>query len=319
MNKAWKCRRGNGVTVPGACSFPTISQTCRDAAALVFLALHPCTHTVYAHTHTPNRAIELDPALRDVLDDVELSLATSNQEGAAVGERARGHGGSSTKGDDAGEGLRQVRHTELEALEADGDEEVDMNARAYEEDRDDDPAHDPFPSTERKSLATSYGSRDIGAVVLRFDLERATLHLISESDKPRLHANADRLFFPRSPGVLQGPPRLPHAPVLCHPLRPRARFPAQHLPARLPPARDATAFAAVVLPAQYAVLHSVLDGVAERLAPEWAGGVERLSSGGVARARACAHTFQKETPAEHAPDGDALETAAADAMETIVL
>lgn len=40
--------------------------------------------------------------------------------------------------------------------------------------------------------------------------------------------------------------------------------------------RDGTAFASVVMPAQYAVVRAVLEGVKTRLGNDWARGVERV-------------------------------------------
>jgi ribosomal protein RSM22 (predicted rRNA methylase) len=54
--------------------------------------------------------------------------------------------------------------------------------------------------------------------------------------------------------------------------------------------RDATAFAAVALPAQYAAIYSVLDHVKTRLGPDWK--VENVIDWGVGTGSGiwCAHT-----------------------------
>ena len=49
-----------------------------------------------------------------------------------------------------------------------------------------------------------------------------------------------------------------------------------HIKARLNRQRDGTAFASVVMPAQYAVVRSVLEGVKTRLGDDWARDVERV-------------------------------------------
>ncbi|KAF8466518.1 hypothetical protein JB92DRAFT_3102820 [Gautieria morchelliformis] len=274
-----------------------------------------------------DRPIELDPALRAVLDDAALSLARATRKARMSRKEREAVEGAERVGEMEGEGLRRVRHRELEVLEEDGDEEADTKTRAYDEDRDEDPAHDPFPYTERKSPAASYGSRGIGAVVLPFDLERAILQLISESHKPLLHADAERLFRPSSHPESSKARRASYTPP-SYSLHytpdhdsPRSTSPRAHITARLARARDGTAFAAVVLPAQYAVVRAVLEGVAERLGPEWAASVESViewGSGAGAGMWASMHSFQKEVPAEHTPDGDALKTAAADAAGTTV-
>jgi hypothetical protein len=103
-----------------------------------------------------------------------------------------------------------------------------------------------------------------------------------ESDKPLLHADAERLFRPSSHPESSKPHRSSRTPpsyalhyTSTHDT-PRSTSPHAHITARLARTRDGTAFAAVVLPAQYAVVRAVLEGVGERLGPEWAGGVESI-------------------------------------------
>jgi len=94
----------------------------------------------------------------------------------------------------------------------------------------------------------------------------------TESDKPMIHADATRLFQEQNESEDAWSTR--YTPPAY--TTPRSTSKISHIKARLNRQRDGTAFATVVMPAQYAVISAVLEGVKTRLGAEWAGGVDRV-------------------------------------------
>ena len=241
----------------------------------------------------PNRPLDLDPALQALLNDVDLSLMRANSK-----SRAKRKSQQSSSSHDT---FTPAPRRELEVLETIAD--VESEEKSWVE-PDQEDMEGPFPSTERKSPAASFGSRSIGAVVLPFELQRSILRLISgmwilsghclcliflldhiESEKPLIHADAERLFrkSPTSESKAEEdwstrytPPSwsTSYSPPSYTEVRSTSKI--SHIKARLNRQRDGTAFASVVMPAQYAVVRAVLEIVKTRLGDEWTRRVDRV-------------------------------------------
>ncbi|KAF8587148.1 hypothetical protein K439DRAFT_1407953 [Ramaria rubella] len=180
-----------------------------------------------------------------------------------------------------------------------------MEEPTEEEEEAEADVHGLFHRNERKSPAASFGSRRIGAVVLPFELQRSITRLISESDKPLIHADAQRLFSESEQSEREAeaewpdrytPPSWSTRYTPPSYTEPRSNSKISHIKARLNRQRDGTAFASVVMPAQYAVVRAVLEGVKSRLGDEWGTRVDRVvewGSGTGAGMWAALHTFQR--------------------------
>lgn len=116
-------------------------------------------------THTPNKPLDIDPVLRALLNDTELSLARANAKSRAKRKNRDPSGSHSA--------FTPAPRRELEVLETTAGVENDV------QNEDEDDVQGPFPRNERKSPAASFGSRGIGAVVLPFELQRSILRVIS--------------------------------------------------------------------------------------------------------------------------------------------
>ncbi|KAI0081133.1 Rsm22-domain-containing protein [Panus rudis PR-1116 ss-1] len=185
-------------------------------------------------SHQPNAPIELDPSFRALLSDVDLSL---------LKHLAR-HNPSAVPSD-------APAPRELEVFP--NEEAPEVN---YLTPKELDSLEEPEDKTHRKSPAALFGSQRIGAVVLPLELQNTINRIISESDKPLLHQDAQRLFMDNSTG----------SPEWDVSYEKKYKSPYQSLRHR---ERDGTAFASVALPAHYSVIYSVLDHVKQRLGPNW--------------------------------------------------
>ena len=94
----------------------------------------------------------------------------------------------------------------------------------------------------------------------------------TESNKSLVHTDATRLFQEHNDSEEAWSTRYTSPSYTV----PRSTSKMAHIKARLNRQRDGTAFASVVMPAQYAVVVAVLAGVKTRLGAEWAKGVDRV-------------------------------------------
>ncbi|KIJ36933.1 hypothetical protein M422DRAFT_33984 [Sphaerobolus stellatus SS14] len=237
-----------------------------------------------SETPVPNKPLELDPAFQALLKDVDMSLTRSTT--------------TSRKARKGKKGYVTSEHRELEVLETFPD--VEDTSKVKTEDLD-----DIFPKSERQSPAASFGSRHLGAVVLPFELQRSIMGLISESDKPLIHFDAKRLFQ-QSPtadasadkhGTTPNTWSLHYVPPSYTETKSTDKL--SHIRARKNRIRDGTAFATVVMPAQYSVIRSVLEHVRTRLGDEWASNVDGVidwGSGTGSGLWAALHTFRNKHP-----------------------
>lgn len=106
-----------------------------------------------------NRPLDLDPSLKVLLKDVNISLK-NHKFAAQVPAR------------------RELNVVSIPAMDEPTTQQ-DLEEEEYE---------------GRKSPAAEFGSRGFGAVVLPLELQNAIDVLISESDKSQLHSDAKRLF-----------------------------------------------------------------------------------------------------------------------------
>ena len=132
----------------------------------VFHAFGPTLFLPEKHAAlTPNRPVDIDPALQALLSDADISLSRANAKSRLL-RKTR----DSSRSDDI---FTPTPHRELEVLETIAD------AGGVVEDPETHDLDGPFPRSERKSPAASFGSRGLGAVVLPFELQRSVLRLIS--------------------------------------------------------------------------------------------------------------------------------------------
>ncbi|KAG6380818.1 mitochondrial small ribosomal subunit Rsm22-domain-containing protein [Boletus reticuloceps] len=141
---------------------------------------------------------------------------------------------------------------------------------------------------DRKSPAARFGSDGIGIVVLPSELQRTVTALIEGTNKTLLHSDAKRLFAKQD----NAGENWSTAYNVEYKNR-RQRY--EHS------ARDATAFASVILPAHYSAIYAVLRHVKHRLGASW--NVDRVIDWGSATGSglwAALNVFQKPstTPGE---------------------
>ncbi|KAH7886180.1 mitochondrial small ribosomal subunit Rsm22-domain-containing protein [Phlebopus sp. FC_14] len=182
------------------------------------------------HSVQPNPSLILDPSLKTLLQDVDLSV-TRHKHGKNVVPRPR-------------------PSRELEALTNDeGDVEYhEMDVEDYS------PNELMQRRLARKSPAARFGSNQIGAVILPPELQRSVLALIQASDKTLLHSDAKRLF--------QGDGAESWDTAYGVKYKSREQSHRHSL-------RDGTAFASVILPAHYSAIFAVLHHVKYRLGESW--------------------------------------------------
>ncbi|KZT72933.1 Rsm22-domain-containing protein [Daedalea quercina L-15889] len=239
------------------------SRCCRSLTAVlrrpvdaVYFSSSACSSS-----HQPNAPLDLDPSFHAVLKDVEMSLLRQkSRHASAANPAARVH--------------RELEvYSQTEALEdvAPDVDPYDSHAEAFE------------AKDGRKSPAAAFGSQRIRSVVLPLELQNRIDCLIAESDKPRLHEDATRLFAQEADDGDE-------------PLW-NASYSAQYksaMKARLHGERDGTAFASIALPSHYSVIYAVLNHVKQRLGPEWT--VDRVidwGSGTGTGLWALSHLFQQ--------------------------
>ncbi|KAJ6623097.1 mitochondrial small ribosomal subunit Rsm22-domain-containing protein [Mycena sp. CBHHK59/15] len=116
----------------------------------------------------------------------------------------------------------------------------------------------------RKSPAAEFGSRNVGAVVLPLELQNSINLIISEGDKKQLHNDAKRLFQGEDGNDISE-----NSWDANYDTKYRSRTQAHRHSDR-----DGSAFASVALPAHFSVITAVLNHVKRRLEPEWR--VERI-------------------------------------------
>ncbi|KAL0951798.1 hypothetical protein HGRIS_008465 [Hohenbuehelia grisea] len=180
-------------------------------------------------TKHPNPPLHLDPSLRALLQDVDISLNQHKHKHAY-----------------ARPGPRELEATSVDILPgedgalATGDDDVEEHSH-------------------RKSPAALFGSQGIGAVILPLELQASINLIISESDKHRLHQDAKRLFLDNG-GELSAEDGWEAAYDTKYRSRKQA---ARHHE------RDGTAFVSVALPAHFSAISAVFNHVKRRLEPEW--------------------------------------------------
>lgn len=198
----------------------------------------------------PNPSLVLDPSLKSLLRDVDLSVSGRQNK---------------TRG-----GLDSRRLRELEPFQNN-----DGGVTYHDRDDQSNTMHELVQSREdRKSPAARFGSDGIGAVVLPPELQRAVGSLISgthislfylflcvftteiDSDKSQLHSDAKRLF------LSDGGPEASWSTAYEVKYKSRKQG-YRHAE------RDAMAFASVILPAHYSAIFAVLQHVKHRLGSIW--------------------------------------------------
>lgn len=128
----------------------------------------PFSTSAVAALAQPNAALDLDPTLKALLQDIDISLTSHKH----VMEK------------------RPPRELEPVAIEY---PEEAKDAENFIEDHSERSEH-------RKSPAARFGSQKIGAVVMPTELQKSITTLIDASDKVQLHSDATRLFFHESEG-----------------------------------------------------------------------------------------------------------------------
>ncbi|KAJ6541927.1 mitochondrial small ribosomal subunit Rsm22-domain-containing protein [Mycena capillaripes] len=213
-----------------------------------------------------NPRVELDPALRDLLRDVDISLGGK--------KRSRGtHVPLKRELEEFPEPLQDTLTSTMS---------ISSTVSTSELGDFDEPLHED--TVGRKSPAAEFGSYGIGAVVLPLELQNSINLIISEIDKRQLHSDAQRLFQDREgPGDLED--------SWDHNYDKKYRTGTQY---RQHAERDGSAFASVALPAHFSAITAVLDHVKRRLEPEWR--VERIIDWGAGTGSGLwsgAYTFQE--------------------------
>ncbi|KAJ7610970.1 Rsm22-domain-containing protein [Roridomyces roridus] len=198
--------------------------------------------SVPVHSSPVKPRIELDPALRDLLRDVDMSLGGNKRSWAHHLPPAKE--------------LEEFPYT-LPEIEVSGTVTVSEQNDFEAEPLDDE-------SAGRKSPAAEYGSHSLGAVVLPLELQKSINVIISEGDKRQLRSDAQRLFRDKDE---QG--RFQDSWDADYDAKYRTKARAHELSER-----DGSAFASVALPAHFSVITAVFDHVKRRLGPEWR--VERI-------------------------------------------
>ncbi|KAK7007022.1 3-methyl-2-oxobutanoate hydroxymethyltransferase [Favolaschia claudopus] len=218
-----------------------------------------------------NPRIDLDPALRNLLRDVDMSL-----------------GGKKKHGNPSVTHKRELEEYP-ELLQDNVASTVSISSELSTPEVDD---WDHQDSVSRKSPAALFGSYGIGSVILPLELQNSINLIISETEKRQLHNDAERLFRERTDeGDAED--------GWDAEFNTRYRTKAQ---ARHHAERDGSAFASVALPAHFSAITAVLDHVKRRLEPEWH--VERIIDWGAGTGSGLwsgAYTFQ-EANAEGPPE-----------------
>ncbi|KAJ7070608.1 mitochondrial small ribosomal subunit Rsm22-domain-containing protein [Mycena amicta] len=220
----------------------------------------PFTTSAPATAPQLNLRADLDPALRDLLRDVDISLGSKKRTRVShppLKKELVEVPGQIYDGSVSNSSI--IEADEIEALKAED------------------------PALARKSPAAEFGSYGFGAVVLPFELEKSIDLIVSESDKKQLHSDAERLFHDKTSDMAQG--------GWDAAFDTKYRTGAQsHQHAE----RDGSAFASVALPAHFSVITAIMDHVKRRLEPEWR--VERMIDWGAATGSglwSSAYTFQE--------------------------
>ncbi|KAG8691257.1 37S ribosomal protein S22 [Ceratobasidium sp. 423] len=231
--------------------------------------------------HAPNAPLQLDPALRQLLHDTDLSLLRKFRHGSK----------------------HYVERPELQVEEADGFSNIPSEYEGYEIAERGGEAQEPSywdgPREERRSPAAVYGTKHIGMVVLPWELEHAVGRVIegglarhstqflltfAESDKHQLRSDAKRLFLYPTPRNTQpatsssGPSNLPRQPegTRSSGLKPEWQL-SSTAPSlsfstkgnyktvvKLGP-REGLAFTAIAIPAHYAATANVFQEISRRM------------------------------------------------------
>lgn len=123
--------------------------------------------------------------------------------------------------------------------------------------------------------------------------------MIVESEKPLVHVDADRLFNPgsskdRPDGKIPSSWSLHYTPPQYTEAHSLSKM--SHIRARLNKIRDGTAFASVVMPAQYAVIRAVLEQTKSRLGNEWGQKINRFIEWGSGTGAGIWYIATIETP-----------------------
>ncbi|KIM47590.1 hypothetical protein M413DRAFT_416605 [Hebeloma cylindrosporum] len=182
----------------------------------------------------PNLSLDLDPSYQRLFNDIDISLKKSRlQQNATHRELEIVPGDSTALAND----LPVKDWTPL-----------DMEDQPFLQEDSDEREH-------RKSPAASFGSRQIGTVVLPQELQTVINLLISDGKKSLLHSDATRLFT--SPGT-GGENEIDWDTQYDSSYRSRTQA-ARHY------ARDGAAFASVALPAHYSAITAVLHHLKLRL------------------------------------------------------
>nr|GAT61338.1 3-methyl-2-oxobutanoate hydroxymethyltransferase [Mycena chlorophos] len=229
-----------------------------SARRLRHVLARPFASSAYA-AH-PNLRADLDPALRDLLRDVDITLNTKKR----------------TPHPQTHEALKKKRLVEVPPQEYQGTASVVETEETQVADEED-------PSQSRRSPAAEFGRTGFGAVVLPFELEKSINLIISESDKRQLHSDAERLFLDKNTEQSTGGWNAEFDTTYSTGAQSR-----QHAE------RDGSAFASIALPAHFSAITAVLGHLKRRLEPEWR--VERIIDWGAATGSglwSSAYTFQE--------------------------
>ncbi|KAJ7492197.1 Rsm22-domain-containing protein [Mycena latifolia] len=198
-----------------------------------------------ASRHSPqvNPPADLDPALQDLLRDVDMSLGGKKR---------------SRRSQSPHEPLKR----ELEQFpELQQDTSVMVSELGDNQFSPQEPDDDV---AGRKSPAAAFGSNGIGAVVLPLELQNSINVIISEGDKRQLRSDAQRLFQDTSnDGDSEDSWTADYHTKYS--TRSQAHRHSE---------RDGSAFASVALPAHFSAITAVFDHIKHRLEPEWR--VERI-------------------------------------------
>ncbi|KIJ66366.1 hypothetical protein HYDPIDRAFT_180817 [Hydnomerulius pinastri MD-312] len=227
------------------------------SAARSSVSAFSSTANANAATSQPKPSLALDPTLKSLLQDVDMSLTS-----------------------------HKLKRTDAPSapppreLEAVANDEGDIEY--YDIDHEDYPYDEPARRREdRKSPAARFGSDGIGSVVLPPEMQRTVTALIEDVDKTLLHSDAKRLFA-QEDGSEQS---WGTAYDVDYKNRKQSYRHSE---------RDGTAFASVILPAHYSAIYAVLQHAKHRLGASW--NVERVmdwGSGTGSGLWATLSTFQK--------------------------
>ncbi|KAG2138665.1 mitochondrial small ribosomal subunit Rsm22-domain-containing protein [Suillus bovinus] len=144
------------------------SATLRVLAHSIRHVSSPFSTSAVAASTQPNVALDLDPTLKALLQDIDISLTSHKHIMAKIPPR------------------------ELEPVAIEHPEGAE-DAEGFVEDHSE-------RNEYRKSPAARFGSQKIGAVVIPTELQKSITALIDASDKVQLHSDATRLFFHESEG-----------------------------------------------------------------------------------------------------------------------